>query len=84
MRTLSRLLKDTYWNMRLRLRTAELVKVIEAQHNAIDILFAQCVALSPRDNTFYPSKSEAWPAAIRGAKTLQKYKFGPGGKWDFR
>ena len=47
----------------------EILKVLKAQHDALDILLAH---LATVDRTFMPTQSPAWPAVVAGHAAIQK------------
>jgi hypothetical protein len=64
---------ELFANARVIASAPELLAACQAQHEAIDRLFAMLIDLSPRDKTFYPSKSgQPWEAAVAGNSAIAK------------
>lgn len=63
-------LKEMRANARLISAAPDLYEACEAQHNAIDLLFARLIELDPN---FFPSKSGLpWEAVLQGNKAIAK------------
>lgn len=50
----------------------ELLKACKAMHQALDMLLAQRIAESPREATFMPTQSPAWPAVVQGNAAIKQ------------
>jgi hypothetical protein len=56
-------------NARLIAAAPELLEACKAQHDAMDVLFAMLIE---RDKTFFPSKSQTWPAMLQGNAAIAR------------
>lgn len=51
----------------------EMLEVLKAQHDAIDILFAMLIDITPYPKKFFPSKSgKPWEAILKGNAVIDK------------